>query len=656
MAKQKSYILINMNYYEVAPGQIFRQDTDTFTYSSVEVLKTGQIVQISVGKKMSLGVVIKKVTKPDYPTKPIENKIGDYILPEQSVKLAQWISSYYITPLALVLKMIMPTGIQKKRRNDTYSHPITKRQRTNILLNNDQQAVLKQLSSWDSGTFLLHGVTGSGKTEIYIQAAKQAVESGKSVVVLVPEISLTPQLISEFSNHFDNLLVTHSKMTESSRHVIWNSAINSTSPSVAIGPRSALFLPLRNIGLIVVDESHEPSYKQESSPKYSALRAATILGRLHDAKVIFGSATPSIIDLHLANQSNKPILTLKKSAREIKPPIISVVDMTEKTNFRKHRFLSNQLLEGIEKTLKDKKQVLLFHNRRGSAATTLCQDCGWTADCPKCHLPLSLHSDSHELVCHICGLKVPIPTSCPICNNTNIIHKGIGTKLIESELRKMYPNNVISRFDTDNNSSTTADELYKKLYEGEIDIIIGTQSIAKGLDLPSLRMVGIIQADTGLSLPDYGTEERVFQLIAQVVGRVGRNNHETQVVVQTYKPEHPSIAFGVNQDYVSFYEYSIKSRQKTNFPPYSFLMKFTCSYKTERSAVSNSIKLAGLLRENSQKDVTILGPTPAFYERQNGNYRWQLILKSPKREHLTQLVKLLPANNWQFEIDPTSLL
>lgn len=646
-----------MHYYEVAPNQIIRIDSAVFTYSSEIALAIGQIVLVEIGKKQIIGVIIRKVNKPIYSTKQIISAIESTPLPQQLVDLSLWISKYYVTPLATVLQTILPRGIQKKRRISTQRANITKRDRTHIVFNLEQSTVIDQLNKYPHGTFLLQGITGSGKTEIYIDIAKKTMAENKSIIILVPEIALTPQLISEFSNHFEDLLLTHSKMTESARHQVWLEALNSRTSRVVIGPRSALFTPLKNIGLIVIDEAHEPSFKQEQSPKYSALRVATMLGRYHESKVIFGSATPSVIDRYLAEQSKIPILSLAKVARAGSlPPTITLIDMTKRENFNNHRFLSKQLISQIDETLKNKKQALIFHNRRGSTSSTLCKDCGWISECPRCYLPMSLHADKHQLLCHICGHSSNIPTSCPTCNGADIIHKGIGTKLIESELRKIFPNANIARFDADNKETEAINNRYGELYGGEIDIAIGTQIIAKGLDLPHLRTVGIIQADAGLSIPDFSSNERTFQLLSQVVGRVGRNEHQTQVIIQSYQPKHPSIVNGIKQDYDSFYKNTIDERKHGLFPPFTHLLKLTCIYKSEAAAIKNSKKLVNELKSKINKDVAILGPTPAFYERQNDTYRWQLVLKSPKREYLIDTIKLVPPTHWQFDLDPTSLL
>jgi primosomal protein N' (replication factor Y) len=647
-----------MHYYEVAPDHIIRLGNDSFTYSSDENLPIGQIVLVEVGKKKTIGLIINKTTKPTYKTKPIISTVESDPIPNELVELSIWLSKYYLTPLALVLRLIIPRGVQKKRRVKEYEYEITKRIRTKIVFNKEQSNALKNISNGSPGTYMLQGVTGSGKTELYIEIAKESISNNKSVIILVPEIALTSQLISEFSNHFNNLLVTHSQMTESERHQVWSQALQSITPRVVIGPRSALFVPLKSIGAIVVDEAHEPSYKQEQSPKYSALRTATMLGRFHKAKVIFGSATPNIADRYLADKSTRPVLKLTSVARpDSIPPNVTLVDMTSHSNlYAGNRFFSKQLIEQVSKTLQDKKQVLIFHNRRGSANITLCENCGWTAQCKNCYLPLSLHQDDHRLLCHVCGHTEYVPTSCPVCKGAGIIHKGLGTKLIETELRKLFPSASVARFDADNSNDETLNNRYKDLYDGVINIVIGTQVVAKGLDLPQLRMVGVIQADTGLALPDYNISERTFQLLAQVIGRVGRNSKRTQVIVQTFQPKHPSIIYGISQDYESFYTYALKERRKGLFPPYTFLLKLTCAYKTESAAVRNAQNLAKELRKNVLNDVTILGPTPAFYERQHGTYRWQLVIKSPRREHLMDILKTIPQQSWQFELDPTSLL
>lgn len=647
-----------MHYYEVAPTQIVRSGTDSFTYSSDTPLQVGQVVRVSVGKKLMNGLVVASVpAAPAYATKPIETVLEATPIPAAHVQLATWLASYYATPLASVLQTVLPTGMHKNRREKTIPQSVINRERTNYVLNPDQAEAVDIITKAGAGTVLLHGITGSGKTAVYIELVCRTLAAGRSAIVLVPEIALTSQLVGEFANHFDDIILAHSRQSEAERHASWRAALNANTPQVVIGPRSALFLPLKSIGLIVVDESHEPSYKQEQSPRYHALRAAHQLADASKATVVLGSATPSVADYFVAQSTGRPIITMNKLAiPQAHKPTVRLVDMTKRTHFKRHRFLSDAVLTQIEQDSAAGKQVLLFHNRRGSAPTTLCENCGWQAGCPTCFVPLTLHADAHQLRCHICNFTAHVPTSCPECGHASIIHKGIGTKLIESEIRRLFPKLNVARFDGDTGSDDTVEARYKDLYDGTIDIIIGTQVIAKGLDLPNLHTVAVVQADAGLSLPDYTSPERTFQLLAQVVGRVGRQAHETNVIVQSYQPTHPAITLGLNQDYAGFYELAVRQRKRSQFPPFRYLLKLQCSYKTEAAAIRNARALADQLKRSLSPEVQLLGPTPAFYERAGGHYRWQLVLKSPKRSHLTDALAHLPPKGWQFELDPISLL
>jgi primosomal protein N' (replication factor Y) len=646
-----------MYYYEVAPNQIIRAGSAWFTYSSDVPLAVGQLVVIEVGKKALTGVVIHQVSKPTFAAKPVSSLIETTPLPPALVKLALWLSDYYVTPLATTLQTLLPRGLTKTRRQRPLVTRDNARQRTTIVFTPEQQQALTTIESMSPGTALLHGVTGSGKTHVYIELAKRALARGESTIILVPEIALTSQLVDEFAHHFDDIILTHSRQTEAERHLAWREALTSTTPRIIIGPRSALFLPIAKLGLIVIDEAHEPSFKQEQSPRYSALRAASMLASYHHAKLILGSATPAIADYYVARHANRPIITMSKRAKtDAVSPTIKLIDMTKHGNFTQHRFLSNALLAQLTDTFERGEQALIFHNRRGSASTTLCENCGWQAMCSRCFVPLTLHADKHQLRCHICGLLEKVPTSCPVCHHADIVHKGIGTKLIESELRKLYPNKNIVRFDGDSDTADSVESRYKELYDGSIDLIIGTQVIAKGLDLPKLRTVGVVQADSGLSLPDFGASERTFQLLAQVIGRVGRSHDATNVIVQSYQPTHPAVVDGLAQNYTHFYDAALVDRQKGHFPPFSYLLKLTCIYKTEAAAIKNAQKLATLLRSTLPPDVRLLGPTPAFYERQRDTYRWQIVLRSPSRAALVASLQHLPPTHWQYELDPISLL
>lgn len=649
-----------MHYYEVAPTRIVRAGADVFTYHHDTPLEIGHIVTIPVGRGAQTGVIMARAARPAFTTKAITSVVEAQPLPPALVATARWMGQYYATPLAAVLSTLLPRGLDKQRRARAVpdvTAPI--RARIQLTPTRSQQAAINTIRQSQRTTHLLHGVTGSGKTLVYKQLAHDTIHAGRSVILLVPEIALTSQLVDEFLQDFPGqVLLAHSQQTEAERHLVWQAALGSDAPHIVIGPRSALFLPLPSVGLVVVDEMHEPSYKQEQSPRYSALRVATILTEQHGAKAVFGSATPPVAEYYAAKHAGVPIVALPERAHaDAQPPRTTVVDMTKRARFTQHRFLSDALIAQMQNTLAAGKQVLLFHNRRGSAALTLCDNCGWTATDPDTGTPLTLHADTHQLVGHISGYHIPVPTMCPTCHHTDIIHKGIGTKLIETEIARLFPNKNIVRFDGDSGREHSVDSRYRELYDGNIDIIIGTQVIAKGIDLPHLETVGIVQADAGLALPDFSSHERTFQLITQVIGRVGRGELAARVIVQTYQPTHAAVRYGVAQDYQAFYQEEVAQRQRYHFPPFSFLLKFVCAYKTEAAAVANARKFAGLLRTQLAPSERLLGPTPAFYEKQAGTYRWQITIHSPSRTHLLELIHTLPAGgHWQYEIDPVSLL
>lgn len=645
-----------MRYYEIAPTKLIRADHASFTYASPDALPIGSFVYIPVGKTTLLGIVISGTTKPAYSTRSVVNTLPIPALPKELVQTALWMSKYYHTHLATVFQTILPRGITKKRRQSHVSGAAASRKRTKYVLNSDQQSALHELLTASPGTVILHGITGSGKTAVYIEYAKEQIKHGKSVIILVPEIALTSQLVAEFTQHFSDIVLTHSRQTESERHTTWLSVATSSRPQVIIGPRSALFMPLSSIGAIIIDEAHEPSFKQDQSPRYSALRVASVMAKLHNALAIQGSATPLVAEYYLAQHNKRPIISLPHHARsDVYSPTLSIVDMTNKTLFTKHRIFSDILIATMKKTLLEGDQVLVFHNRRGSAAITLCTSCGWTATCLRCSIPFTLHADLHLLRCHICGQTSQVPTSCPICHSTDILHKGIGTKLIESELKKIFPTYQMIRFDGDSSNGDTVEHQYQALYEGKIQIIIGTQVIAKGLDLPHLRTVSIIQADTGLSLPDFTASERTFQLIAQVIGRVGRSHKKTNAVIQSYTPNSAIIHDGITQNYTQFYTDTLATRRRSVFPPFVYLLKLTCTYRTETTTIKNSNAFKECIAQEFP-DVITFGPTPAFYEHQHETYRWQIVVKSAKRHRLLEIVDMLPPTHWQYDIDPASLL
>lgn len=632
---------------------------DVLTYQSEMALSVGVVVNVSVGKKTSLGVITKKVTKPDFDCKEIVKSVTDTPIPHTLIELHDWMTEYYATTSGMVWQTILPKRVATKPRSKS-SSSVTPTKRTQILLNNEQQQAIAKIRQISSGTILLHGVTGSGKTEVYKAAAQDAINNGQSALILVPEISLTTQLVNEFRSQLDNVVVTHSAMTDSERNVAWRQILTSHQPVVVIGPRSALFMPIQNLGLIVIDECHEPSYKQELSPRYHAITVASKLVSLSNAKLILGSATPAISDYYLAKHLDKPIITMNKLAvNGATKPDVKIVNLTNRDNFTlESKLFTKPLLDAIRQAIKDGRQTLLFHNRRGTASLAICENCGYTLTCPSCYTPLTLHGDKFQLLCHLCGHTERPPLKCPDCHEPSIIYKGIGTKQIEEEINKLFPAANIRRFDGDTLKGEAVQDVYDELRSGKTDIIIGTQTIAKGLDLPHLAVVGVIQADAGLALPDFSSSERTFQLIAQVCGRVGRHELPTTAIIQTYQPQADAVKYGSKQDYLGFYEQEIIHRKVGHFPPYSYMLKLTCSYKTEQGAIAAARRLANQLRRDYNQSIKLLGPAPAFYERLRGQYCWQIIIRASKRTALTKIAGDVAssAGNWQVELDPITLI
>ena len=669
-------------YYEVISTTTFKKSPlfsdGLLTYSFDQNLAPGTIVSIPLGKKTALGIIYRKTTAPtdqNFIIKSINKIVHPIPLPNHLLKSLAWLSSYYLNPVAKTANLFLPLGIEKNRRKKysastfipQFSNPIqdiaspiaATTTHYQIPLNPTQKQALTELHKIKTHTKLLHGITGSGKTNIYLELASQVFSSNQSVILLVPEISLTPQLVGRFQEHFGTQVISlHSKLTEAERHLIWQRIheADQSTPFVIIGPRSALFSPLKNLGLIIIDEAHEPSFYQDTSPRYHALRLASFMAQTLKIDCLLGTATPRVEDYFLA-QKNHAYVALSEKAKSITSQTkISLIDLKDRALFTRNRYFSDALLQDIENNLKQHKQTLLFHNRRGSAPLTICEHCGYQVLCPNCLLPLTLHSDSYQLICHTCGHHEPVPSTCPVCHHGSLIHKGFGTKLLESELKKLFKSARIARFDADNATADSLTQNFEAVKNGDIDIIIGTQTIAKGLDLPLLNTVGIVQADANLNLPDYAAEERTFQLITQVIGRVGRGHTDiNHVFLQTFQPEHPVILAAKSLDYAKFADYLLKKRQLSHLPPFFYLLRISIVKKTEDLTIKKIMELHRALKKFP--DVYLSAPTPSFHEYTPSGYSWQIIVKAKKRDSLTHLIESL--NQYpeiRFAIDPPSLI
>lgn len=658
-------------YYEVIPSKVFRKGAEVLTYSSEEELVPGQIVEVPLGKQKCIGVVFRKVEigRPEYQIKSIE-KASELVLPGWLLDVAVWVAEYYLVDLVSVIKMILPSGNISSRGRGSLGPSLRASNRCRsceeglhkafdfaISLNRHQKRAVEELKGVGKATKLLRGVTGSGKTNVYLTLIGEQIVAGKSAILLVPEISLTSQLVAEAKRYFgEKVVVIHSRQTEATRRKIWLETIKAEGPKVVIGPRSALFLPVRKLGLIIVDEAHEVAYFQEQTPKYSAIRVASFIAQKQGITTVLGTATPLVADYYLAEKQGAVVELLEKAKETAVKPKIKIVDMKKRENFTKNRYFSDALIRKIEKNLDEGYQTLIFHNRRGSAPLTICEKCGWQALCPNCFLPMTLHADGYALRCHTCGREEEVPKMCPECRGAEIIHKGFGTKLLENELGRLFPKNRVARFDADNKKTEALEALYDEVREGKIEIIVGTQTVAKGLDLPKLATVGVVQADAGLSLPDYAAEEKAFHLLTQVLGRVGRGHiEEASAVIQTYQPDNPLIGAAIEEDYGEFYKYMLKKRRKGGLPPYRYIAKITMTYKTERTVLKNIQVLRGQLMQYSGVEVSV--PMPAFHERTVSGYNWQVVLKARSRRRLVEALRgLSPDKNLHIAIDPPSLL
>ncbi|MEK0450608.1 MAG: primosomal protein [Verrucomicrobiota bacterium] len=479
--------------------------------------------------------------------------------------------------------------------------------------------------------FLLHGVTGSGKTEIYLQGIDRALEQGMGAILLVPEISLTPQTVERFKSRFaatnHEVAVLHSHLSEGERHDEWH-RIRSGRARIVIGARSAVFAPVERLGIIIVDEEHENTYKQEETPRYHGRDLAVVRGHFEKCVVLLGSATPSLESAYNAQTGKYELLKLTMRVDDQKMPFIRIVDMRMEAK-KSSPIVSDPLSKAITERLAKKEQVILFLNRRGFSTTLLCNKCGYVAECPNCSVSLTFHRAANRIVCHMCGHLAIAPTQCPDCKDPGIKYSGTGTEKVEDTVQKFFPDAVVKRMDADMmQKKESYRETLNAFRAGKIDILVGTQMIAKGLHFPNVTLVGIVNADMGLHLPDFRASERTFQLLTQVAGRAGRGDVSGEVVVQSYTPFHPAIQFARHHDFDGFYEQEIEWREKMVQPPFTHFVLITVRSPHEERAKLSIETLHRRLKEVLPAGVTLGEPAPAPLEKSHGNFRFHLSLRS----------------------------
>lgn len=640
------------SYLEVAIADQAYHGKDVLTYVASTTVEVGAVVSVELRNRVTLGIVTRIVKKPTFIVKSVQKIVGSRPIPPELVDLILWMRSYYASTIGATTQLFLPDHVVPADKLPEFDRPsaISLPQ-----LTAEQSSALQAISA--PGMHLLHGDTGTGKTRVYIELAMKTLSEGKSTIILTPEIGLTSQLAQNFGRVFGNrVFVLHSQLKETVRRKIWSSILDSAEPIVIIGARSALFAPVKNLGLIVMDEAHETAYKQDQAPYYHATRVASKLAGLHKAIIVLGSATPLVSDYYMAQQRHKPIIRMSQSAitSQIPSRKLQVIDLRDHKNQSRKPYLSDTLIAAIAKRLSLHEQILLFLNRRGTARIVICSRCGWQALCPKCDLALTYHGDTHIMRCHSCGYYAPLPNSCPQCENLEIILKSIGTKAIASDVESLFPEARIMRFDTDNKKVERLEQHYDDIRAGKVDIIVGTQTLAKGLDLPNLGLVGVIIADTSLYFPDFSAQERTYELLYQVIGRIGRGHRESEAIIQTYLPDNRIIKEVVSNDWQSFYENEVTERSQFLFPPFCHLLKLSCRRATSQAAQATAQKLSNQL-EASHLHLIVEGPSPCFHERVNTKYQWQLVVKAKARSELLKVIDTLPSG-WNYDIDPMNLL
>ena len=520
---------------------------------------------------------------------------------------------------------------------------------SNLPLNEEQTAALKKItealaSPENARPILLHGVTGSGKTEIYLQAIRTTLDSGGSAIVLVPEISLTPQTVERFKGRFaerhDLVAVLHSHLSEGERHDEWHK-IHSGRARIVIGARSAVFAPLKKLGLIIVDEEHETTYKQEEAPRYHARDVAVVRAKIEKCAVVLGSATPSLESYYNAATGKYDLTTLSQRVDERQMPVMRIIDLRQEHRKQKSlSILSEKLLQAVADRLAKREQTILFLNRRGFSTSLLCSNCGEARDCPNCSVALTFHRHASRLSCHLCGHIAAVPKKCPACGQDALVYAGFGTEKVESAVSEIFPKATVRRMDADSMTRKQAyRETLRNFRTGKIDILVGTQMIAKGLHFPNVTLVGIINADLALHLPDFRAGERTFQLLTQVAGRAGRGERPGEVFVQTYTPFSPSIQFARHHDFAGYFQQELEFRERCDFPPFKHAILITVRSPHEGRAKLSAETLVRRLREAITPEFILGDATPAPLEKLQGQFRFHILLRGAAIMRLSRLAR-----------------
>ena len=580
-----------------------------------------------------------------------------FVLNPEPVELRHLLADLNIsaaTVKALVEKEFLVEQLMEVYR-DPYENRTFTRTEPLPLTDDQQSAIVPILASIENKlheVFLLYGVTGSGKTEIYLQSIQDVIEKGREAIVLVPEIALTPQMVNRFKGRFGNLVaVMHSGLSAGEKYDEWRK-IQRKEVKVVVGARSAIFAPFENLGIIIIDEEHETSYKQEEMPRYHAREVAIERAQKNNCPVVLGSATPALESFARAQKGVYKLLSLPNRMNKRALPAVEIIDMREELRAGNRSMFSRKLFELLKERIERKEQTVLFLNKRGHSSFVMCRDCGYVMNCPNCDISLTYHKVKEQMKCHYCGYESFVPNQCPECSSDYIRYFGTGTQKVEDELGKILPEAKVIRMDVDTTGKKGSHErLLKEFHEGKADILLGTQMIAKGLDFPNITLVGVLSADTMLHLPDFRSSEKTFQLLTQVSGRAGRHELPGEVIIQTYTPEHYSVELAGTQDYDLFYNREMMMRKAHHYPPFYYLALITISHEQLMNVVSATEKIAAFVRSRLSNHAVVLGPAASPIPRINNRYRYHCLIKY-KRE--PELIKTLKTILDQYQADPKS--
>jgi len=640
--------------------------------SLASLVQPGMRVQVPFGTKQSMGYVVSLGQQsPVENVKEILSCIDQKpIISKELFSLARWLSETYMCSLGEALSAIAPAALKAPKRaakEDAATVPVPQVPSTPKVLTPSQQLVAgrvkEKILTHTFETFLLHGVTSSGKTEVYLSLIAETLKTGRTAIFLLPEISLTPQFITIVQKRFPGLVgVWHSQVSPGERYRTWDAA-RSGRIKIMLGARSAVFAPFTDVGLIVIDEEHEPTYKQEHKPTYQTREVAIERARINNAVVVLGSATPALESYYRALQREYQLLEMPERIDARVMPPVKVVEARHLT--KRSRILSGQLIDALTRVLARREQAIIFLNRRGFAPGIMCHSCGQVWQCPRCAISLVFHREPEGLRCHYCGHSEPWPGICPHCGEKNLAVFGVGTQKVEQELKRLFPQGRIFRLDRDTASKKG---VYQQAYEDfkneNCDILIGTQMVAKGFDFPRVTLVGVIDADTALYLPDFHSSERTFQLITQVAGRSGRSDLGGEVILQTKHPGHYALAASQKHDYKAFYKQELEFRRQMNYPPFCRLVNLMVRGRKEEKVA----EVAQMIREElakwkQQHNITmdILGPSQAAHAKLRNLFRWQIVLKGKIEDILAaaKYVKNFPLRGGillSIDVDPQETL